>query len=60
VDVKENGSGCMSTIMIPGLYDKAQYLQAGKTIIMDFTPTKPGSYKITCAMGVPRGTLTVE
>ncbi len=60
VDVKENGSGCMSTIMIPGLFNNAQLLQAGQPLVMQFTPTKPGVYDITCAMGVPRGTLTVE
>lgn len=59
VDVRENGIGCMSTIMIPGLYNEPLYLEAGKIISMEFTPTKKGSYPITCAMGVPRGTLTV-
>jgi plastocyanin domain-containing protein len=60
VDVKENGEGCMSSIMIPGLSNSAQYLEKGKKIAMEFTPVKSGSYKITCAMGVPRGTITVE
>jgi sulfite exporter TauE/SafE/plastocyanin domain-containing protein/copper chaperone CopZ len=60
VDVKENGEGCMSTIMVPGLSNTPQYLEKGKTIAMEFTPVKSGSYQITCAMGVPRGTITVE
>lgn len=60
VDVKENGSGCMSTIMVQGLYNQPQLLQKGSKLEMDFTPTKPGVYSITCAMGVPRGTITVE
>ncbi|MFA6422064.1 MAG: sulfite exporter TauE/SafE family protein [Candidatus Buchananbacteria bacterium] len=60
IDVKENGSGCMSTIMIQNLYNRPQYLEAGKTIIMEFTPQQPGSYLITCAMNVPRGTIKVE
>lgn len=60
VDVKENGEGCMSSIMIPGLSNSAQYLEKGKRIALEFTPVKPGAYKITCAMGVPRGTITVE
>lgn len=59
VDVKENGSGCMSTIMVPGLYDTPQFLEAGKVISMEFTPEKKGAYLITCAMGVPRGTINV-
>jgi sulfite exporter TauE/SafE/copper chaperone CopZ len=60
LDVKEDGSGCMSTIMIQGLSNTPQLLVAGKTIEMNFTPTKTGVYNITCAMGVPRGTITVE
>jgi len=59
VDVKENGQGCMSTIMIPGLYNTAQRLLAGEKIIMTFTPTQTGDYPITCAMGVRRGVLKV-
>jgi plastocyanin domain-containing protein len=59
VDVQENGSGCMSTIMIPGLYNTPQLLSAGEKIVMQFTPNA-GSYQITCAMGVPRGTITAE
>lgn len=59
VDVKENGQGCMSTIMIPGLDNNPQFLKGGEKIILTFTPRKKGTYQITCAMGVPRGTLTV-
>jgi sulfite exporter TauE/SafE len=60
VDVKEDGSGCMSTIMVQGLYNKPQVLSKGTKIEMIFTPDKKGVYNITCAMGVPRGTITVE
>ncbi len=59
IDVKKNGSGCMSTIMVPGLYNSAQYLEAGKVISMEFTPDKKGSFLITCAMGIPRGVINV-
>lgn len=60
VEVKEDGQGCMSTIMIPGLDDSPQYLKNGKKITLTFTPKKAGTYQITCAMGVPRGTIKVE
>ena len=60
VDVKEDGYGCMSTIMIPDLYDDPILLEKGNKLVMEFTPTKKGVYDITCAMGVPRGTVTVE
>lgn len=59
VAVKEDGSGCMSTILIPGLDDEPQFLEKGKTLVMEFTPQNKGLYQFTCAMGVPRGTLTV-
>jgi sulfite exporter TauE/SafE/copper chaperone CopZ len=60
IDVNENGSGCMSTIMIPGLVDQPQLLQKGQPIKMSFTPKNKGSYLITCAMGVPRGEIIAE
>ncbi len=59
VDVKDNGAGCMSTIMIIGLDDTPQYLRKGKKLELTFTPTKAGNYTIACAMGIPRGTVTV-
>lgn len=60
VEAKEDGEGCMSQIEIPGLYDEPQSLIAGKTVVMEFTPQKPGKYLITCAMGIVRGWITVE
>jgi len=59
IDVKEDGQGCMSTVMVPGLANSPQYLEAGKTMVFEFTPDKTGDYDITCAMGVPRGKITV-
>lgn len=56
---KDGGSGCMSSITIPGLTDKVDLLTAGKTSVFEFTP-KAGKYKITCAMGVPRGEINVN
>lgn len=60
VEVKEGGLGCMGTIMVPGLYDKAKYLFEGKTLVMTFTPQVAGDYPITCGMGMPRGNIKVE
>jgi plastocyanin domain-containing protein len=50
----------MSTIMIPGLFDKPLLLQEGKQLVLEFTPKTAGTYQITCAMGIPRGTIKVE
>jgi hypothetical protein len=59
VTVHDNGYGCMSTIMIPGLWDKPLRLRKDTVLVMEFTPSEVGSYQITCAMGVPRGSLIV-
>lgn len=59
IDVKEDGFGCMGTILIPELYEETEYLDKGRQIVMTFTPTKLGKYPITCAMGVPRGEINV-
>lgn len=59
VDVQEDGQGCMSTIMIIGLDDSPQYLKKGKKIELTFTASKAGTYTIACAMGIPRGSITV-
>ncbi len=58
IDVKDEGSGCMSTIMIPRL-TRSEFLEKGKKIVFTFTPDKEGSYPITCAMGVSRGSIKV-
>jgi plastocyanin domain-containing protein len=60
INPSDTATGCMSEIMIPGLWDKPQPLVKGKKIVMEFTPQKPGAYKITCAMGVPRGVINVR
>jgi sulfite exporter TauE/SafE/copper chaperone CopZ len=61
IDVKDDGIGCGYAIMIPGLYDNAVPLKAGQPIIMEFTPTTPGIYDITCGMEMIRfGSITVE
>ncbi len=57
---KENGQGCMGSITVPSLTDKVDILTAGKTAVFEFTPSKTGSFPITCAMGVPRGEILVN
>jgi sulfite exporter TauE/SafE/copper chaperone CopZ len=59
LNAKEDGIGCMSTVMIPGLNNSPQYIKGGKTNVLTFKAKRPGTYQITCAMGVPRGTITV-
>ena len=56
---KEDGQGCMGSITLPGLTNKVDVFTKGQTLAFEFTPTKTGSYNITCAMGVPRGQIKV-
>ncbi|OQY65123.1 hypothetical protein B6D29_04415 [Microgenomates bacterium UTCPR1] len=60
IEAKENGTGCMGSIALPGLSQTIDVFTQGKSTVFEFTPTKPGNYTITCAMGVPRGTIIVE
>lgn len=59
IEAKDDGVGCMGSIMVPGL-TSPEILTKGKTIIFNFTPSRPGNYEITCAMGVPRGVINVN
>ena len=59
VDPLEDGVGCMSTVLIPRLNNDIQYLEKGKLVSLPFKADNPGTYKITCAMGVPHATLNV-
>lgn len=59
VEVKERAWGCMSSITLPGLADDIFDLKPDQNIVFEFTPTKKGTYKITCGMGVPRGKIIV-
>ena len=60
IDVKDQGAGCMGSIYVPELTESPQMLIKGKTLVFEFTPKKAGNYPITCAMGVPRGSITVN
>jgi heme/copper-type cytochrome/quinol oxidase subunit 2 len=47
-------------MLLPDLYEKPQTLTKGKTLVMEFTPTKTGVYQFVCAMGVPhKGEINV-
>lgn len=59
VEALEDGVGCMSTVLIPGLNSQIQYLQKGKTNLLPFRVGGPGTYRVTCAMGVPHATIKV-
>lgn len=52
---KEDGLGCMGSIMLPELSEDIQGFEEGKTNIFEITPSTPGEYLISCAMGIPHG-----
>ena len=57
IEAKDDGQGCMSTIMIPGVYDNPMLIIKGM-LTLPFRIDKPGVYNITCAMGIVRGSIT--
>jgi sulfite exporter TauE/SafE/copper chaperone CopZ/plastocyanin len=60
IEVLVSEYGCMNTILLPELFEKPQTLTKGKTLVMEFTPTKTGVYQFVCAMGVPhKGEINV-
>lgn len=59
IDAKEDGFGCMGSVALPKLSKDYYQLEKDQKIVFNFTPTTIGTYQITCAMGVPRGTIKV-
>lgn len=57
IEAKGDGRGCMSTIIIPGVYDTPMLITKGM-LTLPFKINKAGTYNITCAMGIVRGTIT--
>ena len=49
--------GCYRAFNIPGL--RTQKIFAPNANTLEFTPTIPGTYPFSCAMGMGRGTLIV-
>lgn len=56
----ENGRGCMGSITIPAFTSEIQGFTKGQTDVFEFTPQTPGTYPITCAMGIPHGNIIVK
>ncbi|KKU14553.1 MAG: Heavy metal transport/detoxification protein [Microgenomates group bacterium GW2011_GWC2_45_8] len=59
IEAKENGSGCMGSVTVPQLTQEILGFTKGQTTVLEFIPKTKGEYLITCAMGVPRGKITV-
>lgn len=50
--------GCYRSFVIPDLGVRVNSRNPSQTI--DFTPTKPGTYRFACSMGMGTGKLVVE
>lgn len=60
IEARDDGYGCMGSITLPGLTNQVEVFTKGQTISFAFTPDKAGIFRITCAMGVPRGQIQVN
>lgn len=60
IEVQDDVYGCMSTILIPGLWNQPELMRKGRTVVMEFTVRRSGTFPITCAMGVPWGTINAK
>jgi hypothetical protein len=57
---KEDGEGCMGSVIIPGLENEPQFFQKDQTVTFEFTPQRTGKFRITCAMGLQAGIINVK
>lgn len=56
---KDDGYGCMGSIMIPNLVSQPQFFVKDKTVVLEFTPKNTGRYTLTCAMGLTAGQIEI-
>lgn len=56
----EDGIGCMGSLMVPDFSNQVEFFEKDKTSIIEFTPSTPGLYYITCGMGIPHANLIVK
>jgi plastocyanin domain-containing protein len=60
INAKDDGYGCMGSVMIPGLSRDVYLFKKGQTVTFNVTPPKPGTYQITCGMGIPHGQIVAK
>lgn len=56
---KDDGVGCMGSVAVPKLSRQVDVFKKGETSVFEFTPKTKGAFQITCAMGIPHGTINV-
>ncbi len=52
-------SGCTNAVISKGLFNDSISLKPGQVSIKEFTPTKSGTYKFSCWMGMVSGAIKV-
>ena len=56
IDAQDSGAGCKFGVAIPGLTKQTGRLVKGEMTVLEFTPTKRGTYPIVCtSMGMSQG-----
>ncbi len=56
---RQESAVCSEMVLFPD-FDKSAKLPEGETVVIEFTPGKPGEYDFACQMGMFRGKLIVE
>ncbi|MBW7954395.1 sulfite exporter TauE/SafE family protein [Candidatus Gracilibacteria bacterium] len=57
----KNGTGCMSTLLIPGIDETPHKIIAGEPISILINDAKPGKYNIVCStMGMKQGEIIIN
>ena len=57
--LREETAACSEQVVFPD-FSKQATLTPHKTVPVEFTPEKPGTYGFQCGMGMLRGTVVVE
>jgi plastocyanin domain-containing protein len=55
---RRDTSSCSEEVVLPD-FGMKRFLPANRTTLVEFVPTKTGTFEFTCGMGMLRGRLTV-
>lgn len=56
---RQESSSCSEEVLFPD-FNNSSHLPEGESVVVEFTPEKPGEYGFQCKMGMLRGKLLVE
>ena len=55
---RRDTSSCSEEVVLPD-FGMKRYLPANRTTLVEFVPTRAGTFEFTCGMGMLRGRITV-